>query len=176
MQVVRAVLTFTLAAGGLGIGVFRAAEDPNRTLVTRVMYLKGMEVRDAATLLRSEVSVRRCVWLQERSAVVVADIPERVDQSERLLRQRGVVSRSTDPHGRLDLVLLADEPLATWTFRAVPSGVGDAETVLRTIFDARNLNRSPEEYGFTFQAPQPILDAGKAVLRELKLLAEESLG
>src|SRR5262245_6518511 len=99
MQIVRIVLTFTLAAGSAF--TFLCAAEPqtgsstlNTPMVVRVFYLQGIEPRDAMKVARSEVDVRHLVIVPDRNVLIEGDFPDVVDRSERLLRGRDAVTRT----------------------------------------------------------------------------------
>jgi hypothetical protein len=139
--------------------------------VTRVFYLQGMEPREAVTLFRAQAQVRRVAMIADRSVVVVSDIAEKVEQAESLLRQRDAVARTSDPHQPLEL--LAESPAATRTFRVDGDEVSTVLTVLRSIYQVRELSELADGGGVEVRAAQPILDSSAALLRELGLLAGE---
>ena len=179
MRSSRALLIFALVAGGLVSGSPRAAgpaqagtSSANMPHVTRVFYLQEMEPRDAMTLLRSQVQVRRMATIRDRSVIVVSDVADRVDQSERLLRQRDAVVRATDPHEPLELERLAESPTATRVFRVGSDNMSTVVTVLRSIYQMREVNEFAEDNSVSVRAAQPILDSSEALLRELGLLVE----
>ncbi len=179
MRPSRALLIFALVAGGLVSGSLRAGgpaqagtSSANMPHVTRVFYLQGMEPREAMTLLRSQVQVRQMAMIQDSSAIVVSDVADRVDQSEKLLRERDAVVRATDPHDPLELEGLAASPTATRVFRVESVNLTAVATILRSIYQVREVNTSAEENSVSVRGAKLILDSSEALLRELGLLAE----
>src|SRR5262245_51189564 len=115
MRASRALLILALATGFSVSGAPRADDQAQATTATpsaahviRVFYLKGMEPREAVTLLRSQVQIRQIAMIGDRPVIVVSDVAEQVGQAEALLREKGSVDRTNDPYGALDLARLAD--------------------------------------------------------------------
>jgi hypothetical protein len=177
----RAVLLFALAVGALINGAPRA-QDPIQTgsssikvpYVMRVFYLQGMEPLEAMTLLRSQIQVVQIATIRDRNIIVVADVADRVDRSESLLRQRDAVVRATDPHQPLNLERLPESTIATRVFRIEDADISTVVTVLRSIYQMREVTKFVDENSVSVRAALPILDASEATLRELGLLVEEA--
>jgi hypothetical protein len=177
MRSLRRFLIFVLVAGGLVIG-FRAASlaqsgtsSPSMPLVVRVFYLHDMDAREASTLVRTHIPVRALAQLDDRDALVVADIAEKVDQCENILRQLRVVDRAVEPHKPLELDRMAQSPPATRIFYLARTY---DQVILRTIYQIQDVKQLPEGNGVSVSAAQPVLDAGEALLRELGLLVEST--
>ena len=144
--------------------------------VMRVFHLQGMEPREAATLLRKQLQIRQIVMIQDRNIIIVADSADKVDHSESLLRQRDAVVRATDPHDPLNLERLPDSPMETRVFRIVDADTKTVITILRSIYQVRELTELVDENSVSVREALPILDASEALLREVGLLAEEETG
>ncbi len=168
MLLSRAVLLLALAVGTLVNGA-SLAEAP---YVTRVFYLQGMEPREAVTLLRRQVQVRQIAEIRDRNLIVVADVAERVERSESLLRERDAVLRANDPHEPLNMDRPPDSPMVTRVFRIKGTDTGSVMVVLRAIYQMRDVTELAEENGVEVNDALSILDASEALLRELDMLAE----
>lgn len=176
----RAVLLVTLAVGTVILAAPRL-EHPVRAgsassdapYVTRVFYVQGMELREAVTLLRSRVHVRQMAEVITRNAIVVCEVADRVERSESLLRENDALVRATDPHEPVSFERAKDSPLETRVF-PVESG-DDAKmvvTILRAIYQMRDMTELADESGVSVRAALPLLDASEELLRELGLLVE----
>lgn len=124
------------------------------------------------TLLRSQVQVRQMAMIPDRSVIVVSDVADKVNQSESLLRQRDAVVRATDPHEPLELEHLAESQPATRVFRVDSAHVSTVVTLLRAIYQVREVQELAEDNSVSARGAQPILDSSEALLRELGLLVE----
>jgi hypothetical protein len=134
-----------------------------------------MEPQDAATLLRSQVQIMRIAAISDRSIVVVADIAERVDESERLLRDRNAILRVEDPHAPLELERAGEAPAATRVFRVEGDSADSVVVLLRALYQVKDVSVQAEDRrSVTIRAAEPILVASEALLREVGLLAEPS--
>lgn len=178
MQKLRAGLMCTLAVVGLLTCLPRAAwpdqEDSSTQhplRVTRVFYLEGMDLHDVMMLLRREFAVRKIVIVIDRSAVVVSDGAEKVDQCERLLRERNAVVRTAELPSPL-LGKRAKGPTNTRVFPVNSNDIKTFLTVLRTIYDVGEMTSSPDDSSISIRAAEPVLEACEALLRELRLVAE----
>ena len=178
----RTILAFLLTACGLigsvsGAGELRqAGASPSGTLyVTRVFYLEGIDPREAMTLVRS-IEVRSGAIVSSPSAIVVSDGADRVSQAEALLRERNVVVRAAEPHAPLYLEQLSKDPTGTRIFRVERDSMGTVETLLRAIYNVREVKKSEEDSAISASAALPILGAAEALFRELGLLDESAGG
>jgi hypothetical protein len=116
--------------------------------------------------------VRSVAWIEERAVMIVRDTADVVDKCEALLRERNAVRRVTNPHAPLVLRGPAAGPPDARVFRFL--AVEDSQTVatiLRAIYEIRELTELLERSEMSIRAPQPVLDASEALLRELELLA-----
>ena len=139
---------------------------------TRVFYLQGMSSRDAITLLRMEAQIRQASWIGDRDVIVVAGSTEEVDQCEDLLRQRDVLLRVAEPHEPVALEGMENSPPATRVFLVDGDNLRTVVTVLRSIYQVREVSEIGEENSVSVSASKPILDSSEALLRELGLLVE----
>jgi hypothetical protein len=138
----------------------------------RVIYLQNMTSWDAMKVVRSQAQVRSVAGFNDRDAIVVRDTADVVDKCEALLRERDGVRRVTDPHVPVVLEGPAAGPSSTRVFRV--ERFEDSQTVatvLRAIYSVRKLTELLERSEISIRAPQPVLDASEALLRELELLA-----
>jgi uncharacterized protein YjcR len=131
-----------------------------------------MDSREAVTLLRSQVQVLQAATIPDRNIIVVSDGAEKVDRSESLLRQQDAIVRVADPHQPLDLKQLQESPPATRVLKVESADTNTVVTLLRAIYQVRDVSESAEERTVTARAAQPVLDSSEALLRELGLLAE----
>ncbi len=139
---------------------------------TRILYLReGVALSDAMTLLRTEVSVRKIASVLDLSVLIVKDSLDRVALCERLLTDRNAIIRTADPHDPEPTRSRSDQiPSETRIFRIDGIDRGDAITVLRTIYDSRDLALLPEEDAFSVTAPAAKLDNIEALLGVLGVL------
>jgi type II secretory pathway component GspD/PulD (secretin) len=180
MTIIRNSVLSLLSVGLLGIGtagtdelVHAPPSSESEQIVIRVLYLEGMDPREAVTLLRRHVQVRRVATISGRSLVVVADTLQRVEQAEKLLQhEKNAVSRSVDPHAPLDLERLSEVQPATKTFEVGSANLGPTTTILRAIYQVREVAGSAETGSVTARAAQTVLDSSEALLRELGLIIE----
>ncbi|MGH9870421.1 MAG: hypothetical protein ACREAA_19985 [Candidatus Polarisedimenticolia bacterium] len=179
----RAVLMSMLAAG-CSIISFAAAGEPDQAgtshskdlYVIRVFTLEGIELREAMTLVRRETDLRMVVIVPARSAMVVADLADKVAQSQELLAQRGAQVRAIEPHAPLYLEAPDKSPAETRAFRMQSDSMDSAVTLLRAIYGMREVNKSEADFLLTARAAPSLLDASEALFRELHLLAEPAVG
>ena len=157
-----------LAAAPGAVRSARAAEpdaDPPRAV--RVFYLQGMDATEGTRLLRSQVRVRALATIERRNAVVVSDSADQVVHGEALLRDRGALARTVEPHAPLDLERLAEGPQVGGVFRVAAEEVPTALGLLRSIYGIRELAELGEGGGISARAARPVLDAAEALLTEL---------
>lgn len=156
-------------------GIRRADAAQGSTLdqprVTRVFYLHGMELREALMLLRAEVAPRAVGTLESRKAIVVADVAEKVERVERLLRAQGAIARATTPHAPLATETSSPDTATLATHRLVCSDAISAANLLRTLYEIRDIESAGGNGVIVVHAAEPVLTAGEALLRELGLLA-----
>src|SRR5262249_8005747 len=145
------LVAFALVATGLVIGSPRATDlaysepQPRKgPQVIRVLYLQGMDAHEASTLVRTQVPIERLAELRDSNELVLAGAADKVDQCERLLKQRGVIARTAEPHKPIEFDRLAESPIATRVFRA-SKDVRDVQVLFRTLYDLRDLNVLVEE-------------------------------
>src|SRR5262249_27584219 len=138
----RTLVVFALVVAGLVIGSPRATDlaqsgPPPRKgpQVIRVLYLQGMDSREASTLVRTQVPIESLADLHDSNVLVLFGLADKVDQCERLLKQRGVVVRIAEPHKPLEFDHLAQSPIATQVFRAAKNAhVQDVQLLLRSLY------------------------------------------
>ena len=111
MRFLRALMVVIVAVGGLSGGSTSAwtptleeASAASKYHV-RVIYLQGMDPREATTLVRSQADVvaRSWQWISDRNVIVVPDTADVVDRCETLLREHDAVLRVADPHEPVEL-------------------------------------------------------------------------
>jgi hypothetical protein len=146
----------------------------------RVIYLQNMTPWDGVKLVRSQADVRSVAGIDDRGAIVVRDSADVVDKCEALLRERAAVQRVTDPHAPVILPRRRESSPVSGGEAAGPSNnrvfrvaFEDSQTVaniLRAIYEVRELTELLERSEVSIRAPQPVLDASEALLRELELL------
>ena len=101
------------------------------------------------------------------------DIPEVVDRCESLLVDRNAIARTDDPHDPETTAIQSDQiPSETRSFVVEGIDRQAAITILRTIYDARNLAEQPEADAFSVTAQVAKLDNIEALLTALGVLAE----
>ena len=144
--------------------------DDGQPRVTRVFYLHGMEMRDALMLLRAEVAPRAVGTLEGREAIVVADVAEKVERVEKLLRAQGAIARATTPHAPIAAATGEADTAATVTHRLVSSDAISAASLLRALYGIQEIESAGGGV-IVVRATEPVLTAGEALLRELGLLA-----
>ena len=123
-------------------------------------------------LLRRQVPIRKIARIPGRNLIVVADVVDKVNRSESLLRQRDAIHRATDPHDPCNLERLREGPVATRIFRIDDDEMDNAVVILRVIYDMREVTELDEENSVSVRDAQTILAASEALLRELGLLVE----
>ncbi len=170
MNFLRSTIVAALFAGLVLSGAVLAGE--SEPIFTRVLYLQGMEVREAVTLLRSQVHVRQMATIQGRNLVIIAETLDKIEQSETVLRQKDAVSRVAEPHPPLELRKLGKAPAATRTFHVGAGVAASTVTILRSIYQMRELTEEAESNSVSARAAPAVLDAGEALLQELGLLVE----
>ena len=169
----RAVVILALSAGALFNVDLRAAESSGEEpRLTRVFHLQGMETREAVALLRSRVQVRQIAEIRGLDIVIVTEVAEKVDRSESLLRERDAVARAIDPHDPVNPEPSSESPIGTRVFRIEGLDPRGVVTVLRSIYQMREVTELVDGDGVSVRAPLYKLDASEALLRELGLLAE----
>ena len=168
-----ALLILAVVAGWMA-GGSASASDPMEVGVTtmRIFYLQGMSSRDAITLLRMKAHIPQAAWIGDRDVIVIAGSADRVDQCESLLRQRDAVLRAAEPHEPVALGGLKQSPPTTRVFPVKGDDLRIVVTVLRSIYQVRELSELVEENSVSVRAAKPILDSSEALLRELGLLVE----
>lgn len=172
-RVVHAPLIVALAAMVLA-GAPPRAEAPAREpilMTTRVIYLQEMNPRDAMSLVRGNPHILSAAMVLNRNALVISDVADKIDQAEKLLRQRNAVLQVADPHAPLATEALSKAPPATRVFDVGAGSMDGVMAVLRAIYQVRDIQKSEQESRITIRAAQPILDASEALLRELDLIA-----
>jgi type II secretory pathway component GspD/PulD (secretin) len=175
----RAALLFLIVAGTLfwaGVQPLDGAqEEPSgeKPRLTRVFELQGMDTREAVTLLRTHVQVRQIVELQDRDTVIVTEVFEKVDRSEKLLRELDAVARAVDPHGALSFARVPERQVETRQFRIYGIDSRLVVTVLRTIYQIRQVTELSDKGIVVVSAPLPVLDAAEALLSELGVLGDD---
>lgn len=162
------VVTAVAVSGGLLGAEAPPASAPH---LTRVLYLQGMQPREASMLLRTELQIVQLATVPGRDVIVVSDVAAKIDRAGALLREKGALARAADPHGPLDLTGLAGGPGATRVLSVAGAEMNTAVTLLRAIYQVRELEQNAESGSITVHAAAPILDASEALLRELNLLA-----
>ncbi len=146
-----------------------SADEPR---ITRVFYLQGMERREAITLLRSQIQVRQIAEVTSANALVVTEVAGKIQRSESLLREHDALDRSVDPHPPLSFRREADPSSATRVFRIEGPETRNVVTVLRSIYQIRQVMEVTHNNSITATGPPDRLDAAEALLEELGLLAE----
>ncbi len=137
---------------------------------TRVFYLKDMGTREAITLLRSEVQVRQIAEIRELHAVVVTETEERITRSETLLRERDGLERAVAPHDPLRFERGSEEQTETRVFRLAGIDPRSAQTVLRSLYQIRELTVLADGTRLSVRTTIPKLEASEALFRELGVL------
>lgn len=175
----RTLLLLAAFAGIIAFGILfnvlcisAGSSSTDQTKVVRVFYLKGIDAREGITLLRSEVQVRQMAFLGGRDLLIVADMAERVDRSESLLRERDALDKASDPHGPLTPGSGPEDETATRVFRIEGNGTGEVMTILRAIYQIREVEEVDGENSVSVRSAPAVLDASEALLRELDLLVE----
>ena len=152
----------------------RASDDADEPRVTRILHLKDIDSREAVTLLRSEVQVRQIAEIRDLGLLVVKGVAERVDRCESLLRERGAVADAVDPHDPEDPYSAKEGPIGTRVFQVRGIDRRAIVTVLRAIYQMREITELPEEGSVSVRAPTPRLDASEALLKALGVLVEKT--
>jgi len=144
-----------------------AADEPK---VTRVFYLQAMDSKEAVTLLRSEVQVRQLAEVRALGLLVLQDSPERVAQSERLLRERKALARVVEPHA-------AESPSSpagsteTRVFRLRGLDAPSAVTLLRAIYQIGQVTEDTDGTRISATAAVSQLDQAEALFVAMGVLA-----
>ena len=133
----------------------------------RILHLQDGDVREAVTLLRSQLEILRIVDLSELRAVVVADALEKVDRAERLLRQRGALAEAVVPHDPVPLAGPEREPVGGRVFRTEAMSTKTVAMLLRTIYGMREITEHPVESSVEVRDTTPRLNAAESLLRTL---------
>jgi hypothetical protein len=175
MRAARTILMLTLFSAALVASPLQAEEAtpqerPRMLLSHRVYYLQGMEPREAMTLVRTRPGVRKIVIVPGRAAMVLCDEAPRLDEAEAVLREHDAILRIAEPNAPMFLEEMGLDTSATGIFDVEPGRTLDVVTILRTMYDVRNLQKSEEGNRVTIQAAPPIVSAADALLRELGLL------
>ncbi len=163
------VLLAALLGAGWSAGTPAAAE--GEAVVPRVLYLDGMEIPQAAALLRAELQVRRLAAVAARQALIVMEEPARAQRAEALLQERGVLRGASEPHGSIELRPRILAPTAARTFYLEGVSLTEAETLLRTLYGAAEVAVGLEDHAVMARSVPEILDAAEALFRELGVLA-----
>jgi len=177
MKQIGALLILAVVAGWMADGSV-VASDPAAAEVmvkphtARVFYLQGMSSRDAITLLRMEAQILQAAWIGERDVVVVAGTAEKVDQCEDLLQQRDALFRVAEPHEPVALEGVESSLPETRVFLVDGDNLQTVVTVLRSIYQVRELSELAENNSVSVSASKPVLDSSEALLQELELLVK----
>jgi hypothetical protein len=115
--------------------------------------------------------IRKAVIVRERGAMVVSDTADKVGQVEALLKEKGVLAGATEPCGPLYLEELSRAPGEIRVFHVEGDSMKTAQTVLRTMYDVRDIRISEEDHTLQITAAPPILASSEALLKELRLLS-----
>ncbi len=176
MRNMRAVAILAFSASSLCLPHSRAAEvtpagsPTEATTVTRVFYLKGMDTREAAMLLRSRVQIHRLAEVREIDAVIVRDSPTRVDSSETLLRDLDGISKTTTASEPVTLERERQNASVTRVFWVNAVDTRTVIAVLRSIYGIREARDSGRTSSISVQGALPDLDAAEVLLRGLGVL------
>ena len=169
----RRFFTITLLAVAMLFLSAVQAEEPAE-LTTRIFYLQDMNSREAVTLLRQEVQIRRVAHFDGKGLIVVADDPARVDRSEALLRERDALVRVVEPYEPVDPNRAPEDLIAERDFIINESDFKMASILPRVLYGAQEITEDADANRLTMRDPERVLDAVEALFRELNLLAEGS--
>ena len=176
MRVSLALMIVAMAVGGLTGGSTSASTPPLEEAAVaskvhmRVLYLQGMDPREAITLLRSQAHVRQAATISDRNLIVIAGKADMVAKCETLLREHDAVLRVTDPHEPVELGGRTADPLIARVFRVAGDNMQAVVLLLRAIYQVRELSELAQDNTVSVQATQAVLDSSEALLRELELL------
>jgi hypothetical protein len=172
------VVAGLIGVPAIGTSLNAETKTPAPTLTrVRVIYLREIDADEAMKLVRSQADVQREVSLRDRNVIVVAGTGTVLDRCESLLRERDAVVRVADPHEPVELEgRAAAGSLATRVFHVTGDDLQSVVVVLRGIYGIKQLSADPLDHVVSVHAPQRILDASEALLRELKLLAPAKSG
>ena len=138
------------------------AQEP---LHVRVLELDAIDSREAVTLLRSEVQVRRIAELRQLGKLVVGGTAEKIHRCEALLRERNALIGAHAPH---EPMLDDDRTERTIELRLDGLDPKAAAVLLRSMYQIRQIELG--EAGLTVTASPARLDAAEATLDALGVL------
>jgi type II secretory pathway component GspD/PulD (secretin) len=140
--------------------------------VTRVFYLQEIDVREAITMLRSQFHVRQLAMVSGSDTIIVTETPDKVDRCEGLLRELGSLARAAEPHEPLDFARNAAAEEDTRIYHIDGLDTKIVVSVMRAIYQIRQLTELAEKSSVIVTAPKARLDAIEALLQELDVLVE----
>jgi hypothetical protein len=138
-----------------------------------VIHLQQLSAAEAMTLLRVEVGVAAVSALTDPDLLVIRDLPEQVERSERLLRSRDAVAATAEPHPPLVLLRSPDALPAERLYEMnAPEKAKRGVTVLRALYGTKSTEIVDLPPGLRIRDTPEILDSIGALFRALGWLSE----